>query len=260
MAPVITNVQAGSVSQSTAVISWDVSEFATGQVEYGKTTAYGSLSAAETSLQYTHHAQTVSSLTPGTLYHFRVKSADADGNLRMSGDATFTTLAAPVPTPTPTPVPTPTPTPVPTPAPTATPAPTTAPAGSCTRNVNVDSSGNSDVTSSLQSFIDNSPNGSVICFASGGQYRVNGTLHLSGRSNLTFEGNNATILQTVRATTRIWLIDNGGNDIKMRNLTIKGANPTPGKWNVSYEHNHAIQIGGTLRVDLDNVDVHQRRR
>ena len=121
--------------------------------------------------------------------------------------------------------------------------------------MNVDSSGDSDVTSSLQSFIDGSPSGSVICFASGGQYRVNGTLHLSGRSNLTFEGNNATVFQTTRATTRIWLIDNGGNDIKMRNLTIKGANPTPGKWNVSYEHNHAIQIGGTLRVDLDNVDV-----
>ena len=90
-----------------------MSEPATGQVEYGKTTAYGSLSAAETSFQYTQHVQTLSSLTPGTLYHYRVKSADADGNLRMSGDSTFTTLAAPAPTPTPTPIPTPAPTPAP---------------------------------------------------------------------------------------------------------------------------------------------------
>jgi hypothetical protein len=95
----------------------------------------------------------------------------------------------------------------------------------------------------------------VICFASGGQYLMNGTLSLINRSSLTLEGNNATIFQTVRSTTRILLIDNGGQDITVRNLTIQGANPNPGKWDATYEHNHAIHIGGTLRVDLDHITI-----
>ena len=34
---------------------------------------------------------------PSTLYHYRVKSRDAAGNLATSGDFTFTTRAAPPP-------------------------------------------------------------------------------------------------------------------------------------------------------------------
>ena len=229
---------------------------ATGQVQYGKTTAYGTSTTPETSFNYSTHVQAISGLSAGTLYHFRVSSTNAGGATATSGDQTFTTPAAP-PAPTPTPVPTPSPTPVPTPVP--TPAPTPAPpvggSSTCTRNVNVDSSGNTDVTSSLQAFVDGSPNGSVICFASGGQYRVNGTLKLINRSNITLEGNNATIFQTTRSTGKILLIDNGGQDITVRNLTIKGANPNPGKWDLTYEHNHAIHIGGTLRVDLDHLTI-----
>ena len=39
----------------------------------------------------TSHSQTISNLTPQTLYHYRVKSKNAAGNLAMSGDFTFTT-------------------------------------------------------------------------------------------------------------------------------------------------------------------------
>ena len=125
----------------------------------------------------------------------------------------------------------------------------------CTRDVTADATGASDVTSALQSFIDASPDGSVICFEAGGQYRVDGTIHVSGRSSLIFAGRGARIFQTVRATTRIWLIDGGGSDITMRDLTVEGANPNPGKWDVAYEHNHAIQIGGTLRVELAHLTI-----
>ncbi len=41
----------------------------------------------------------------------------------------------------------------------------------------------------------------------------------------------------------------------MRNLTIRGANPNPGKWDVTYEHNHAIQVGGAVRLDFDHIAV-----
>ncbi len=252
----INSIGVSDVTQSTATITWTLNMPATGQVQYGKTTAYGTSTTPETSFNYSTHVQAVSGLSAGTLYHFRVSSTNAGGATATSGDQTFTTPAAP-PAPTPTPVPTPSPTPVPTPVP--TPAPTPAPpvggSSTCTRNVNVDSSGNTDVTSSLQAFVDGSPNGSVICFASGGQYRVNGTLKLINRSNITLEGNNATIFQTTRSTGKILLIDNGGQDITVRNLTIKGANPNPGKWDLTYEHNHAIHIGGTLRVDLDHLTI-----
>ena len=41
----------------------------------------------------TLHSQVVSGLTAGTLYHYRVKSRDAAGNLATSGDFTFTLAA-----------------------------------------------------------------------------------------------------------------------------------------------------------------------
>ena len=100
-------------------------------MEYGTTTAYGSVSVPENTFRYVSHYQVLSGLTPGRLYHFRVKSGNVDGNVAVSGDYTFTTLAA-TPTPTPTVAPTPIPPlqPMATPVPTATPTPTpTASAG-----------------------------------------------------------------------------------------------------------------------------------
>jgi len=47
----------------------------------------------------TSHSQALSGLSANTLYHYRVKSKDADGNLATSGDYTCTTSAAPDTTP-----------------------------------------------------------------------------------------------------------------------------------------------------------------
>jgi hypothetical protein len=43
----------------------------------------------------TGHSQTLAGLAAATVYHFRVISRDAAGNQAVSGDLTFTTLAAP---------------------------------------------------------------------------------------------------------------------------------------------------------------------
>ena len=133
-------------------------------------------------------------------------------------------------------------------------SPPPAPA-SCTRKATADKTGGSDVTDELQRFIDNSPSGSVICLASGGKYKVNGTLHLNGRRGLTIDGLDATIFQTSRSTTRIWLLDGDTRNIKLRNMTIKGANPNPGFWVGAYEHNHGIEIQGALDVDLSHLRI-----
>jgi VCBS repeat protein/purple acid phosphatase-like protein len=90
--PVISGVSASGVTSSGATITWTTSTASTSQVDYGTTTAYGSSTALDTTM-VTAHSQTLSGLTAGTLYHYRVKSQDAGGNLTVSGDYTFTTTA-----------------------------------------------------------------------------------------------------------------------------------------------------------------------
>jgi hypothetical protein len=130
--PRISAVTATSIGSTGAIVSWSLDEPATGQVEFGTTTAYGRLTTEETSFRYSAHVQQVSGLLAGTVYHFRVRSQDAAGRLSVSSDDTFRTIgvaATPTATPTVAPTTTPTQTPVPTNAPTATPtsAPTATP-------------------------------------------------------------------------------------------------------------------------------------
>src|SRR5207247_8053370 len=69
-------------------------ELADSQVEYGLSTGYGSASVLDAS-RVTAHTVTLNGLTAGTLYHYRVKSKDAAGNLAVSPDAVFTTAPPP---------------------------------------------------------------------------------------------------------------------------------------------------------------------
>jgi RHS repeat-associated protein len=91
--PVISGVAAGSIATTSATINWTTNENADSQVEYGLTTAYGQATTLNPAL-VTAHSQGLSSLTAGRLYHYRVKSKDAAGNLAVSGDFTFTTATA----------------------------------------------------------------------------------------------------------------------------------------------------------------------
>jgi hypothetical protein len=95
MNPSITAVSASNVSSSATTIRWTTDEGSDTQVDYGTTTAYGASTALNTA-RVTSHTQTLSGLAAGTLYHFRVRSRNASGNLAVSGDFTFTTGAAAV--------------------------------------------------------------------------------------------------------------------------------------------------------------------
>jgi hypothetical protein len=88
--PVISGISATGITGTGATISWTTNEPANGQVEYGVTTAYGTTSALQAALT-TPHTVTLSGLTGNTLYHYRIRSADAAGNLALSSDQTFTT-------------------------------------------------------------------------------------------------------------------------------------------------------------------------
>ncbi|TAK08866.1 MAG: hypothetical protein EPO39_03635, partial [Candidatus Manganitrophaceae bacterium] len=92
--PVISGMAAGSLTASGALISWSTNEPADTQVEYGTTTAYGAATSIVSALTAAH-SQSLSGLLSSTLYHYRVKSKDAAGNLATSADGTFTTAAPP---------------------------------------------------------------------------------------------------------------------------------------------------------------------
>src|SRR5205823_5653042 len=87
-APTLTNIASTSVTTTGARVSWVTNEPADTQVEFGTTTSYGSTTTLDRTLS-TNHAATLSGLTGGTTYHYRVRSRDAAGNLAVSADRTF---------------------------------------------------------------------------------------------------------------------------------------------------------------------------
>jgi len=91
--PVISNIAAGNITSSGATITWTTDESSDSQVEYGLSTSYGSSTSLNASL-VTSHSVSLSGLNTSTLYHYRVKSKDASGNLAISGDFTFTTTGS----------------------------------------------------------------------------------------------------------------------------------------------------------------------
>jgi len=89
----VSSISVRNITKNGAKVFWDVSDYSTGQVEYGKTKAYGNFNKKETSFVYNSHGQRLRNLKAGTTYHYRVISEDAQGNKVISKDHTFTTLA-----------------------------------------------------------------------------------------------------------------------------------------------------------------------
>ena len=89
-APIISSV-ASSTTATTATISWSTNETATSTVRYGPDTNYGSASTSASLV--TSHSIVLTGLSPSTLYHFQVSSADAANNIATSSDYTFFTVA-----------------------------------------------------------------------------------------------------------------------------------------------------------------------
>ena len=83
---------ASSVTSSSATITWQTDENAATVVEYGTTTSYGS--TVSSSALVKNHSMSLTGLSAGTTYHFRVKSKDLAGVENVSADGTFTTSQA----------------------------------------------------------------------------------------------------------------------------------------------------------------------
>lgn len=87
--PPVISVVASTPGETSATVTFSTNEPATTTIEYDTSGTYG-LQYANFAL-VTSHSAVLSGLTPGMLYHYRIVTEDAAGNLSVSGDYTFTT-------------------------------------------------------------------------------------------------------------------------------------------------------------------------
>jgi hypothetical protein len=197
--PTISSVVASNLTQTGVQIGWQLSEPCTGQVEYGKTTSYGSLSAREVTL-LAAHSQILSGLTADTTYHFRIHSIDSAGQEVVSSDASFKTTAAVVTPPIPGPEPGTRPWAAPVTTKTVT-VPTT-----------IKADGSLDVAIDLNKFLAAQTDGTIIKFDPNATYKISKGMLFSAKNNLILTGN-AQILGT-----------GGGNDEAASPFLLRGCN------------------------------------
>ena len=100
-APVITSIVA-TPSQTSANITWQTNEQATGKVYYGTTNPFtltGAQSVSETNWWFnnlnTNHAVSIPSLSASTTYYFVIESKDKKGNTATSSVQSFKTSSTP---------------------------------------------------------------------------------------------------------------------------------------------------------------------
>ncbi|MHB1316367.1 MAG: peptidoglycan-binding protein [Minisyncoccota bacterium] len=97
--PVISTISSSENNQ-IVTITWNTDELSDTQVEFGITNQYGSISVLQNSQTLTHSV-TLSSLTPNSVYNYRVISKDSAGNISTSVNKTFTTASVASPSSTP---------------------------------------------------------------------------------------------------------------------------------------------------------------
>jgi hypothetical protein len=90
--PQISNLSVGPGLTATSMrVTWTTDLPSDGQVEFGLGPQY-ELSTPVDVVADTRHDMQLTGLAPGAVYHFRVRSRDAQGALATSPDATFNTL------------------------------------------------------------------------------------------------------------------------------------------------------------------------
>lgn len=90
------------ISYASATIAWKTNEQSDSQVRYSLTGGYSwdfYPKSTASAVMETNHSLEIAGLTPETTYYYRAGSTDASGNLKTSGEISFTTTAAPDTTP-----------------------------------------------------------------------------------------------------------------------------------------------------------------
>ncbi len=90
--PTISETSSSNVTRTSADIAWTTDESGDSQVEYWASPSQ--LTPLDATM-VTEHLVHLTDLNPNTLYHYKVMSRDGAGNLAVSAEFTFTTLATP---------------------------------------------------------------------------------------------------------------------------------------------------------------------
>jgi len=91
-APIINNIVTSAITSSSATISWTTDESSDSQVVYSTDLSFNNSTVKDQSF-VTSHSQSLTNLSPSTLYNFKVRSSDAAGNITFSPPSNFTTAA-----------------------------------------------------------------------------------------------------------------------------------------------------------------------
>jgi hypothetical protein len=156
------------------------------------------------------------------------------------------------------PAPTPADAPTPRLSPNASPSPVR-PDPSLTASIpaTVDASGTTDVTAELQAVIDEAPDGSSLRFEIGARYRIEGSLLIAGRRDLTLDGRGATLIarQLTEDPERAHVRIVSSERVVVRDIAIIGANPDPGTFRAGFEWQHGVSIQGGHQITLERVSI-----
>jgi len=121
-----------------------------------------------------------------------------------------------------------------------------------------------DVTDALRRWIESVPNKAVARFPADACYRIDGTLPIRNRKHFTLDGNSATLQAVTEGLqSRRHLVIVGGRDITVKDLTVRGSNPTAGAVPAAYVPSKAFQHGFSVNsakdVRLERVEAYAVR-
>ena len=115
-----------------------------------------------------------------------------------------------------------------------------------------------DVTAELNKLIAAAPDGSTVRFAPGACHRIDGTVKVVDKQDLTFEGNGATFKAMTEGESNRshWEFVAGGG-FTIRDLTVVGANPNGGidGYVADFAFQHGFNFGGVDGVDMSGINV-----
>jgi len=84
--PLISDITVNDITPGSAGISWQTDVESDTRIQYGETSEYGSQTNLDVNLTTSHTVQ-LTDLEPNTVYHFRVESRNAYGQLGFSADS-----------------------------------------------------------------------------------------------------------------------------------------------------------------------------
>ncbi len=124
----------------------------------------------------------------------------------------------------------------------------------------IDATGSTDVSSKLQAVIDDAPNGSTIVFKRGRPYKLGQALRISGRRDLTLEGNGARLdlPGTFDGYNSIGIqVRSGSVGTTIRGLTMVGNNVEAGTSDAccGREAQHAIAVLSANDTLIEDMDI-----